>query len=622
MRFYKNILRKGMGAAVVIALLSSCEKWLDRQPTEILLDEQVWSDPKMARSVLANLYNRLQPTGGLEGGLLSPTDVDEAMWSGGLGGNNGRNTRVNYPYNMKQYWDYGLIRDISLFLENIEASTVMDADEKAQLLAEGRFIRAYTYFMLVRAMGGVPLILKTYQYEGPESVLGMREPRATEAAIYDFISTELEEIKDQLPQTAGSKTRANKWTALALKSQAMLYAASIAKYTNLMTDPIRTPGNEVGIPAERANDYYEQSLAASQEILEDGPFALYEENPDLAQNFYELFTNKNNNPEVIWAFDYTLEGKYHMFTFENIPRSLRESAAGAAGVTPSLNIVEAFDYLDGRPGTLPTRTADGSDYIYYDRPDAIFEGKDARMAGTVITPGSTFRGQPIEIQAGVVEWDEAAGRYITRTNAELGRKFEDGGLMVGADGPLPNAANVTNTGFYLRKYLDSRAGSAQQGQGSDVWWIRYRLGGIYLNAAEAAFELGDEPQALIYINRLRQRAGFGENSLSSLTIEKIREEFRVELAFEEQRFWDLKRWRIAHEVFDGNRQSPNTLVYALWPYRVVRPGDPDKHNKYVFEKRVAPRFTQPRFFRLGNYYSMIPQNALNGNPLLEKNPFH
>lgn len=611
-----------MGAAVVIALLSSCEKWLDRQPTEILLDEQVWSDPKMARSVLANLYNRLQPTGGLEGGLLSPTDVDEAMWSGGLGGNNGRNTRVNYPYNMKQYWDYGLIRDISLFLENIEASTVMDADEKAQLLAEGRFIRAYTYFMLVRAMGGVPLILKTYQYEGPESVLGMREPRATEAAIYDFISTELEEIKDQLPQTAGSKTRANKWTALALKSQAMLYAASIAKYTNLMTDPIRTPGNEVGIPAERANDYYEQSLAASQEILEDGPFALYEENPDLAQNFYELFTNKNNNPEVIWAFDYTLEGKYHMFTFENIPRSLRESAAGAAGVTPSLNIVEAFDYLDGRPGTLPTRTADGSDYIYYDRPDAIFEGKDARMAGTVITPGSTFRGQPIEIQAGVVEWDEAAGRYITRTNAELGRKFEDGGLMVGADGPLPNAANVTNTGFYLRKYLDSRAGSAQQGQGSDVWWIRYRLGGIYLNAAEAAFELGDEPQALIYINRLRQRAGFGENSLSSLTIEKIREEFRVELAFEEQRFWDLKRWRIAHEVFDGNRQSPNTLVYALWPYRVVRPGDPDKHNKYVFEKRVAPRFTQPRFFRLGNYYSMIPQNALNGNPLLEKNPFH
>ncbi|WP_188505407.1 RagB/SusD family nutrient uptake outer membrane protein [Parapedobacter pyrenivorans] len=621
MYIYKNIA-KSIGVAALVMQLTSCEKWLDRNPTEILLEEQVWNDPEMARSVLANLYNRLQPTGGLEGGLLSPTDVDEGMWSGGLGGNNGRNTRVNYGYDVKQLWDYGLIRDINLFLENIEASTVMDAEDKQQLLAEGRFIRAYVYFLHVRGMGGVPLILRTYQYDGPEGVPAMREPRATEAGLYDFISTELDQIKDQLPQTAGSKTRANKWTVLALKSQAMLYAASIAKYNNLMTDPIRTTNGEVGILADRAAGYYEQSLAASQEILNDGPFALYEENPDRAQNFYELFTTKNNNPEVIWAFDYTLDGKYHSFTFENIPRSLRESAGGAAGVTPSLNIVEAFDYLDGRPGALVTRTPDNSDYIYYDSPEAVFEGKDARMAGTVITPGSTFRGQRINIQAGVMEWDEASGRYIVHTHADLGREFEDGGLMVGHDGPLPNAANVTNSGFYLRKYVDARVGSAQQGQGSDVWWIRFRLGGIYLNAAEAAFELGDEPQALAYMNRLRERAGFAANSLTALTIEKIRGEFRVELAFEEQRWWDLKRWRIAHEVFNGNRQSANTLVHALWPYRVVRPGDPDKHNKYVFEKRVAPRFTQPRFFRLGNYYSTIPQNALNGNPLLVRNPFH
>lgn len=607
---------------MLVMQLSGCEKWLDRNPTDILLDEQVWGDPRMARASLANLYNRLQPTGGLEGGLLSPTDVDEAMWSGGLGGNNGRNTRVQYAYDIKRWWDYGLIRDINLFIENIEASTVMDADDKQQLLAEGRFIRAYVYFLHVRTMGGVPLILKTYQYDGPDGVPNMREPRATEAAIYDFIAAELDEIKSQLPQTEGSRTRANRWTVLALKSQAMLYAASIAKYNSLMTDPIRTANGEVGIPGERAQGYYEQSLAASQEILTEGPFALYEENPDKAQNFYELFINKTNNREVIWAFDYTLEGKYHNFTVENIPRSLRESASGGAGVTPSLNLVEAFDYLDGRPGTLATRTPDNSDYIYYDQPEAIFEGKDSRMAGSIITPGSTFRGQRIDIQAGVMEWNEATNQYVIRTNNNLGSTFSDGGLLVGPDGPLPNAANVTNSGFYIRKYLDSRAGSGQMGQGSDVWWIRFRLGGIYLNAAEAAFELGNEPEALAYINRLRERAGFPANSLQALTIEKIREEFRVELAFEEQRWWDLKRWRIAHEVFDGNRQSPNTLVHALWPYRVVRPGDPDKHNKYVFEKRVAPRFTQPRFFRLGNYYSSIADNALNGNPLLVRNPFH
>lgn len=377
MRIYKNIL-KGVGAVALMVQLTGCEKWLDRNPTEILLEEQVWNDPKMARSVLANLYNRLQPMGGLDGGLLSPTDVDEAMWSGGLGGNNERNTRVNYVYSMKQYWDYGLIRDITIFLENIEASTVIGEEEQQQLLAEGRFIRAYVYFLHARSMGGVPLMLRTYQYDGPEGVPAMREARATEAGLYDFIGAELDEIKSQLSQNESSKTRANKWTVLALKSQAMLYAASIAKYNNLMTDPIRTANGEVGIPAERAADYYAQSLAASQEIINEGPFALYEENPDVAQNFYELFTTKNNNKEVIWAFDYTLEGKYHSFTFENIPRSMRESAAGAAGVTPSLNIVEAFDYLDGRTGVLATRTPDNADYIYYDSPEAIFEGKDAR----------------------------------------------------------------------------------------------------------------------------------------------------------------------------------------------------------------------------------------------------
>jgi len=621
MNIFKKIIICSLSSALLLTF-AGCGKWLDKEPTEILLDDQVWNDPKLAEFALANLYNRLQPFGGLEGGKLSPTDVDEAMWSGGLGGNNGRNTRVNYPYTDKQYWDYGLVRDVTLFLEKLEASTVMDEEDKIQLLAEGRFIRAYIYFFFVRSMGGVPLILKTYQYNGPDDVAGMIEPRSTEAGIYDFIANELDAIKDQLPQTEKSQTRANKWTALALKSQAMLYAASIAKYNNLMTDPIQTANGEVGIPANRAQGYYEQSLAASKEIIEQGPFSLYNQNPDKAQNFYELFTKKTGNPEVIWALDYTLDGKYHNFTVENIPRSLRENASGSAGVTPSLNIVEAFDYLDGSPGTLQTQTDDGADYIYYDHLEDIFAGKDYRMAGSIITPGSTFRGQPIIIQAGVMVWNAETKKYITETSATLDTKYDDGDYLVGPDGPLPNMANVTNTGFYSRKYLDSREGSGQGGQGSDVWWIRFRLGEILLNATEAAYELGFEQEALGYINQLRERAGFGPNSLQTLNMDMIRKEFQVELAFEEHRYWDLKRWRLSHVVFDGNRQSPNTLVYALWPYRIVRPDDPTKNNKYVFIKRVAPRFTQPRNFRLGNYYSTIPQNAINANPLLVKNPYH
>ena len=99
------------------------------------------------------------------------------------------------------------------------------------------------------------------------------------------------------------------------------------------------------------------------------------------------------------------------------------------------------------------------------------------------------------------------------------------------------------------------------------------------------------------------------------------DERRVELAFENHRFYDLKRWRLAHEVWDGDRSAPDAVVRALWPYRIVRPGDP-RHNTYVFVERVAPRLAQPRFFRLGNYYSHISEGIRNGNPKIVPNPFH
>ena len=108
--------------------------------------------------------------------------------------------------------------------------------------------------------------------------------------------------------------------------------------------------------------------------------------------------------------------------------------------------------------------------------------------------------------------------------------------------------------------------------------------------------------------------------LPTLTIDKIRNERRVELAFEDHRVWDLKRWRIAHTIWTGNTTNPDDMMYALYPYRVIRPGDASRDGKYVFEKIVAPRFRAPRFFQMNNYYSTISQTVLNNNPLIVPNP--
>src|SRR5690606_37179318 len=111
----------------------------------------------------------------------------------------------------------------------------------------------------------------------------------------------------------------------------------------------------------------------------------------------------------------------------------------------------------------------------------------------------------------------------------------------------------------------------------------FRLGEIYLNAAEAALQLGQEAQALQYINTLRERAGFPPNSLTSLTMEKIYTERWAELAFEDQRLWDLRRWRIAHDVWDGNPPNPSARLWVLLPYRIYHPGNPN-HGKWVFDR--------------------------------------
>jgi hypothetical protein len=451
-------------------------------------------------------------------------------------------------------------------------------------------------------------------------VASLQKPRNKEAEVYDFIASECDAIIDSIGN-ATSNTRANKYAVLALKCRAMLYAGSIAKYNSLVTPNITLAGGEVGIPAARANEYYQKALDAAKEIMA-GPYSLYKGNPVLGENFYEALSKKQGNTEVILAQDYLQsKGRNHFFSYDNIARGVREDNLGSSAIAPSLNLVESFDYLDNSAGALKTRNAAGTDYIYYDKPEDIFANKDARLYGTVVYPGTTFKGVAVGLQAGVKVWNASTNNY-TNVEGNLGQVHTDGKLLTGISGPKRTDQDVSNTGFNLRKYIDPAPGSSNRGRQSDIWWVRLRLGEVYLNAAEAAFELGRLNEALDYINTLRQRAGFPANSLTSLTIDKLINERRVELAFEDHRLWDLIRTRRAHTTWTGSTSNPQSMQRALYGYRVVRPGDPARHDKYVYDVLTAPRFIAPRFFQIQNYYSAIPQNVIDANPKIIRNPLH
>lgn len=597
------------------AVLVSCVgDWLDRNPKTIITEEQVWNDPKQIVGLLANFYNRLPNFTGLDGNWRDMTMFDDAMWSG-YSGEEWRNQMSSYGSNLGEIWDYGLIRDINLSIDGVNQYSVsIEETDKELYKSELRFIRAYYYFEMVRRFGGIPLITEQLIYDFSGDPSKLQHPRAKEVEVYDFIANEMDEIKDKLGND-GSKTRANKYIALALKSRALLYAGSIAKYNNLMPVPITTQGGEVGIPASKAEGYYRASLNASLEIINSGKYSLYKNNAQLGENFYEIFDKKTNNNEVIWVKDYKAPDKRHWFSYDNIARGLREDNLASSCVTPSLNLVESYPFLDGKDGTLKNRTNDNSDYIYYDNLAGIYANKDWRLYGTVLFSGSTFKGLSAGIQAGVKVWNGSA--YTTVEGEDIGTKYQDGGVLVGNSGPHRSMQEVSNTGFYLRKLIQSGAGTSTRGILSDNWWIYFRLGEIYLNAAEAALEL-NEPDAVKYVNTLRERAGYPANSLSSFNMEILMNERRIELAFEDHRYFDLKRWRKAHVILNGDANNSAAMVYALYPYRVV--GGPN-NGKYVFDKIVAPRFRNPRYFQLLNYYTFIPQHARNNNPKIVLNPF-
>lgn len=629
---------------VMLTLSWSCndDDFLDRPSTSILNEDQVWADETQVLSLLGDLYNRyveianfkdFPRTGGLSTlpGWTRMADFNEAFWSESGRYNEFQNS--GWDYNMWSIWDYGYIREMNLFIRKCTAAEKLSAETKNRFLAEARFLRASYYFELVKRMGGVPLILEpmTYDFSGDPTYL--QYPRAKESEIYDFVIKEAEEIKSILPVNAGEKSRATQGAALAMQARAALYAASIAKY-GVTTPQVSLPGGEIGIPATMATGYYTKALSAAKEIISGsaGGYALYTKKPDLSENFASIFYDKANNSEVIFVEDYKLKsGKVHYFTGSNQPRYGAEEEEGGR-INPSLNLVESFEKLDNTFAPIPTANAAGAPLYYTNQVD-IFAGRDARLGGTVILPGTTFKGRPVDIWAG---FQLANGSVISGDDRGAQKTLPGKTVpeqVVGFDGPIDGFEFTAQTGFYLRKYLDPVVGSGQRGVNSEVWLVRYRYAEVLLNAAEASFELGNAVDAAMYMNQVRARAGLVTPlKASEITFDRIVHERRVELAFEGHYHYDIKRWRIAHLIMDGNAITPadltanigkatkrNTQPWALWSYKLYDPASAN-NGKWLYKVVKLTRVTGADRFQLGNYYSSIADDVVNNNPKIIRNP--
>lgn len=661
----KNIL--SIFSLCALMGLSGCNAFLELEPLDKVSPEQLLETEGGVKALLANIYTMIpmedfnyRPNNGFNqrgyDGVNETTNLafltDEATRSDG---------GVGIGYEGFNYWPYGDIRQVNIFMQNVEkakeAGTISVADAD-RMTGEAHFARAYMYYGLVKRYGGVPLIDKVqdddYADGGPGAVA---VPRSTELDTWKFVLNECTLAAATLPDaTSGSDLyRVTKWAAYALKSRVALHAASVAKYWNLapLAGEAVTQKLVGGMTSADADAFYKECIEASKFLIENSGKSLYKPAPatvkGAASNFQALFLN-DQNEEVIFSKAYlngtTNTNQGHSYAQFNILPQVNPGALKYGRFNPMLEIVDLFeDYTDdgtGKSAKIVTRTDGNEDayipnfhnmnnasvvntlmsvpFVKYNDLYEPFANKDARLLASVVVPGSSYAGTEIIIQGGFIKDNNSYVAYSNESTQKNGTTY----YALGAEGETMFSgfnnvnsgedANWTATGFGVRKYMPEGESMSPDRLSSTTSYIDMRLAEVYLNYAEAVVEngsgFGDKELAENYLNALRRRAGHTDRI--SLTLESVLKERRVEMAFEGKRFWDMNRRREFHTEFSNNR-----IRKALVPMLDLRGAEP----KYVFARvnYFGDETRGGRTFQNINYYRGIPNIATNG---LVQNPGH
>ncbi|MGM9511502.1 RagB/SusD family nutrient uptake outer membrane protein [Larkinella sp. GY13] len=523
----------------------SCKDFLDVAPKDQISDDIVWTDAATADLFLNNVYSGIP-------GPFNTFDPWENFTDNAMNGVNGLPSRVLYSpsvytaSNAPNWWgQYANIRRANLFIEKVTASAFPDTWKKPKI-AEARFLRAYYYQLLWTAHGGVPIITSSLNQNTQGDAIF--RARNTDEETYKFIVDECAAIVDDLPLKAEAG-RVSKATALTLKGWCELFWASPLKNT--------------------ANDKARWALAAAtnKRVIDLGSHSLFS---NYETQFYE---DNNNNVEVLFAKQYLggtalgsgKEGLWGPWMVGGVQKAY-------GGVDPTQELVDEYAMANGLPISDP---ASGYD------PQNPYVNREKRFYQSIVYDGSTWVGAEMVMKQGV------GSRNAT---------------------DLSNTNEATNTGYYLRKGLNPKYtinGNHLLNSGS---FIIYRYAEVLLSYAEAQNEaVGPDASVYAAINQVRTRSEL-PNLKTGLTQAEMRvaimRERRVELAFEERRWFDLMRLKLAEKNLNGTLHAMKIELVGGKPVYTVIP---------------APEGGKT-FFANKNYLLPIPQSALNQNTKLTQNP--
>jgi hypothetical protein len=549
---------------IVLTALLACQGCkLDVVPQDRYTDALIWQNQDNIDLYIQDQYGVFKTFafGKFPIGYDNATDAltDLMKYTSDVPGNGTVNKLVFEPGGVSpsslylDFWStgYAQIRKVNEFLSGLGKYAKVDEPTRQVYEAEARFIRGYVYFWLVKLHGSVVLL--------DHLAFNKDNARSSEDDCWNFVAADFAFAAAHLPEERTGKAvgRVTRGAAYGMLAKTWLYAASIATYDKKLynQDPL------TGVAVAKRTAYYKNAMDAAAAVIKMADEGKY----TLEGDYGKLFSQRNSK-ESLLTIQFMKPAVVHEFDRTFCPPA-DVSGATVAGV-PTAELADEFELADGRTFSWndPAMAA------------APYSNREPRFYATILYNGSAWKNRimnttPANSLEGFVEYKSVAEPH------------------------------KTVTGYYLRKMLDEKNTNILDSK-SDQSWMVMRYAEVLLIHAEAAGMSGDFDAATKSLKAVRNRVHLPAVEITSeqQLLRAIDHERKTELAFEGERYWDLRRWRKAHTVLNNTRFHGHKITAAGngFSYEVV---DCDKQQRYF-----------PEAF----YYLPVPQAEIVNNPAMKQ----
>lgn len=612
-------------ATYILLLLSffvfSCKKdkdFLTITPLDTFSDAAVWKDPSLVAAYVNNMYQGVfaYPY------CIAPfaTFVDEAQFLNDWGASDFNKCNISpdglagwdlswsMPHEKAFLWNnmFIVVQSSNVFMANIKKSPIVVSDPATanRLKGEVYFLRAMAYHYLTSFYGGVPIIDQVYSLD----TTSYHVPRNSYEECINYISAQLDSAATLLPvvQSAENEGRATKGAAFALKSRVLLYAASDLHNTTSYAPGYSHP-ELIGYTTGARADRWLKAKNAAKAVIDLGIYSLVNADPgstsDISANIQKFFITKEMTSEDI-LFQKFIPEYVTKLSWDEYPPNLTWASGGYGGwgcPGPLGTFVDSYEMKDGSPFSwdIPAEAANP------------YANRDARLAATVLYEGASWMPRP-----------ESNRAFDPFNQMQCGTVLDENSKLVigGADnrvGPVAGINSNSNTGYYLRKFLDPAVvPSASTAQG--IPFRHFRYAEVLLNYAEACIELGQDGEAQQYINMIRTRSGQpAVTETGDALRNKYRNERKIELSFENHRFFDVRRWVIGSDAYKPVSGIKITYqVNSSDKVKTYRKAD----GTYWSSPTYLPINVEQRNWKDMAYFFPIYRTEMNKNWKLIQNP--